>query len=402
MTAGLTEDTLARGAHPAAPEGEARLRSEVAHRPFFRAIGYSNCWEDPAILQEALRVEAGDVCFSITSGGCNTLSLLLHDPARVVALDFNPSQNHLLRLKIAAFKALDHDGVLELLGVRPSLRRAELYAGLRSLLSDDARAYWDAHPKPIARGVLYAGRLERYLLAFGALMRLIYGRKKLRALFDCRSLDEQQAYYDRHIDGPVWRGIFDVFFSRAVMTRAKDKEHFRLVDFDGFGKIFRARAAHAFTGIPIRTNYFLALILLGAYLDEAALPPYLARENFAAMRERVHRVEIVTGEIERYLVSVPDDTFDRFNVSNLFDWISEPNFVRLHQEIARVGREGGRMANWNTLLARAIPADRVAGIERRPDLGQVLLRRDRAFLYANFEVGIIRKVARHPGSDNRA
>ncbi|MBO9540278.1 BtaA family protein [bacterium] len=390
MTAGLTNPTLVAGQQERAIEDHA-LRSEVAGRPFFRAIGYSNCWEDPAILQEALQVQPGDVCFSITSGGCNTLSLLLHDPARVVALDFNPSQNHLLRFKIAAFKGLEHGELLELIGVRPSSRRPELYQRIRPLLSDEARAYWDANQKQVARGVLYAGRLERYLLAFGALMRLIYGRKKLRALFDCATLDEQRAYYDRHIDGPIWRGIFDVFFSRAVMTRAKDKEHFRLVDFDGFGKIFRGRAAHAFTGIPIRDNYFLALILLGSYLDEEALPPYLAAENFAAMRERVERVELVTGEIERYLLSVPDDTFDKFNVSNLFDWISEPNFVRLHQEIVRVGRKGGRMANWNTLLARAIPAEKVPEIERQADAAQGLLKRDRAFLYANFEVGVIRK-----------
>lgn len=391
MTAGLKDESPRVRIPLSAPENDPALKSEVAGRPFFRAIGYSNCWEDPEILQEALQVQPGDACFSITSGGCNTLSLLLHDPARVVALDFNPSQNHLLRLKIAAFEGLGHDALLELMGVRPSTRRAELYRQLRPLLSDEARAYWDANPKLIARGVMYAGRLERYLLAFGSLMRLIYGRKKLRALFDCRTLDEQQAYYDRHIDGTLWRGIFDVFFSRAVMTRAKDKEHFRLVDFDGFGKIFRARAAHAFTGIPIRSNYFLALILLGEYLDEEALPPYLARENFQAMRERVGRVEIVTGEIERYLLSVPDDTFDKFNVSNLFDWISEPNFVRLHEEIVRVGRKGARMANWNTLLARAIPAERVPAIERRADLGAAMLRRDRAFLYANFEVGYIHK-----------
>ncbi|MNL87214.1 hypothetical protein D3C87_2162650 [compost metagenome] len=65
--------------------------------------------------------------------------------------------------------------------------------------------------------------------------------------------------------------------------------------------------------------------------------------------------------------------------------------MRLHQEIVRVGRKGGRMANWNTLLARAIPAEKVPEIERQADVAQGLLKRDRAFLYANFEVGIIRK-----------
>lgn len=385
------DETLSESKRTQALKATRNLRSEVADRPFFRSIGYANCWEDPVILQEALQVRSGDVCFSITSGGCNTLSLLLHDPAKVVALDFNASQNHLLRMKMAAFKALEYGELLELMGVRKSTRRKALYHKLRHELSSEARAFWDEHQVLVEKGLLFVGRLERYLLAFGKLMRGLYGRKRIRRFFDCATLADQRAFYDQEIDGPLWRTIFDMFFSRTVMTRAKDKEHFRLVDFDNFGKIFRARTEHAFTQIPIRSNYFLGLILLGHYLDEDALPPHLQRENFETMRERVGRIEIFTGEIEQFLTSMPDDTFSKFNVSNLFDWISQPIFVRLHEEIVRIGRNGARMANWNTLLARAIPSDEVKQIERFPEFAAELLKRDRAFLYANLEVGVVHK-----------
>lgn len=391
MTSSLQDPAIPQAKRTQALHVTSSLRSEVADRPFFRSIGYSNCWEDPRILQEALQVQSGDVCFSITSGGCNTLSLLLADPARVVALDFNPSQNHLLRLKIAAFQALEYGEMLELLGVRRSTRRKALYQKLRPILIPEAQAFWDEHEVLLEKGVMFVGRIERYLLAFGKLMRMLYGRKKIRHFFDCASLEEQHAFYKRHIDGPLWRSIFDLFFSRTVMTRAKDKEHFRLVGFDNFGQIFRGRAEHAFTRLPIRPNYFLALILLGHYLDEDSLPDYLSRANFELMRERVSRIELVTGEIEQFLLSVPSDTFTKFNVSNLFDWISEPNFVRLHEEIVRTGRNGARMANWNTLLARSIPSAHVPQITREPEFAADLLRRDRAFLYANFEVGEVRK-----------
>src|SRR5438045_2806349 len=101
--------------------GTQPLQTEVStDRPFFRHIGYSTCWEDAEILREALQVQPGDTCLSIISGGCNTLSLLLDDPARVVALDFNPNQCHLLQLRMAAYGELDHGGKLELLGIRPS------------------------------------------------------------------------------------------------------------------------------------------------------------------------------------------------------------------------------------------------------------------------------------------
>lgn len=385
------DETLSQSKRTQALKATRSLRSEVADRPFFRSIGYANCWEDPDILQEALQVRSGDVCFSITSGGCNTLSLLLHDPAKVVALDFNASQNHLLRLKMAGFKALEYGELLELMGIRKSTRRKALYHKLRPELTLEARAFWDEHTVLIEKGLLFVGRLERYLLAFGKLMRTLYGRKRIRRFFDCATLAEQRSFYDREIDGPLWRTIFDMFFSRTVMTRAKDKEHFRLVDFDNFGRIFRARTEHAFTQIPIRSNYFLALILLGHYLDEDALPPHLQRDNFETMKERIGRIEIFTGEIEQFLTSRPDNSFNKFNVSNLFDWISDPIFVRLHEEIVRTGQNGARMANWNTLLARAIPSDRVTPIERFPEFGAELLKRDRAFLYANLEVGVVHK-----------
>ena len=94
----------------------------------FRDIVYAQCWEDPEIDREAFRIQPDDTVFSITSGGCNTLAFLLDNPRAVYALDVNPSQNYLLDLKMGAFAALPYGEMLELLGVRPSRRRRDLYA----------------------------------------------------------------------------------------------------------------------------------------------------------------------------------------------------------------------------------------------------------------------------------
>ena len=79
-------------------------------------INYSQCWEDPLLLNEALEINAQDTVLSITSGGDNTLFLLLKQPKKIVSIDFNPVQNYLLELKIATLKALPHGEVLEFLG----------------------------------------------------------------------------------------------------------------------------------------------------------------------------------------------------------------------------------------------------------------------------------------------
>jgi len=69
-------------------------------KPIFEDVLYASCWEDPQIDRAALQIGAGDTVFSITSGGCNALAFLLDDPARVIALDLNPCQSHLLEAAI--------------------------------------------------------------------------------------------------------------------------------------------------------------------------------------------------------------------------------------------------------------------------------------------------------------
>ena len=353
---------------------------------FFKGIGYASCWEDPTVLRRALAVGPGDEVLSIASGGCNTLSLLLDDPARVVAIDFNPHQTRLLRLKVAAIRTLDHGELLELVGVRPSTRRGDLYARLRPELEPEDRAWWDAHPALLAEGLYRAGRTDRYLMAFGKLVRALVGAQRVEQLLGFDDLAAQREFSERHWDGPVWRGLFSVFFHRQVITRAKDPSHFRYVSLDHFGRRIHARSAVLFTEQLAKENYFLALILLGRYADEAAVPPYLRPEALPVLRDRLDRLEIRTGTLEEALESAEPGCFSRFNLSNLFDWVDDQHLSAMLERIVGLSREGGRLCYWNTLAPRPLPA--VDGLAPERALADMLWRADR-FPYAHFEVAAI-------------
>ncbi len=54
----------------------------------------------------ALRSSRGHRIVTIASGGCNALSYLIADPARIESVDLNPAHVAFNRLKIAALKAL--------------------------------------------------------------------------------------------------------------------------------------------------------------------------------------------------------------------------------------------------------------------------------------------------------
>ena len=129
------------------------MKSGIADEADFSRIRYAQCWEDADVLLEGLRIRPGAVCVSIASAGDNSLSLLAEDPARVVAVDLNPAQLACLELRVAAYRKLQHGELLELLGARPSTRRAEWYAACREGLSAPVRAFWDERPEDVAAGI---------------------------------------------------------------------------------------------------------------------------------------------------------------------------------------------------------------------------------------------------------
>src|SRR3546814_19540089 len=68
----------------------------------FRGLVYAQIWEDPAVDMEALAITPDCHVVTIASGGCNVLSYLTADPARLTAVDLNTANIALNRLKLAA------------------------------------------------------------------------------------------------------------------------------------------------------------------------------------------------------------------------------------------------------------------------------------------------------------
>src|SRR5260370_42529121 len=92
------------------------MRSEAAERADFSGIRYAQCWEDAYVLLAALEPGPGKRCLSIASAGDNTLALLSRDPESVLALDLSPAQLACLELRVAAYRVLQHNELLALVG----------------------------------------------------------------------------------------------------------------------------------------------------------------------------------------------------------------------------------------------------------------------------------------------
>jgi S-adenosylmethionine-diacylglycerol 3-amino-3-carboxypropyl transferase len=369
------------------PQETSRIphRSEAAARADFSQIRYAQCWEDADILLEALEVQPGDVCLSIGSAGDNALSLLTCRPERVIAIDLNPSQVACLELRVAAYRELDHVGLLELIGSRPSRRRDALYRRCRSQLSAPTRAFWDALPEEIAQGVGGAGKFERYFATFrNRVLPLVHSRQRVERLLRGGTREERETFYQDEWDTWRWQWMFRLFFSRFVMGRmGRDPSFFRYVE-GGVAERILARGRHALTALDPADNPYLQWILTGQHT--AALPFALRPENFELIRNNLDRLEWHCGPLEEFLDTVEDATFGAFNLSDIFEYISAENYHRLLDQLVRAGRSGARLAYWNTLADRHRPDFMADQLRSLDDLSRSLHARDKAFFYNAFIV----------------
>jgi S-adenosylmethionine:diacylglycerol 3-amino-3-carboxypropyl transferase len=84
---------------------------------FFEKINYSASNEDGDSESEALQIRNSDVVLCITGSGARTLDLLIDNPSKIYSIDFNPTQNYLLKLKMAAYQALEYEEFCEFIDV---------------------------------------------------------------------------------------------------------------------------------------------------------------------------------------------------------------------------------------------------------------------------------------------
>lgn len=360
----------------------------IAGRAAFHFVRYASCWEDADVLCQALApVARGGRVLSVASAGDNTLALLTLDPAEVVAADLSAPQLAALSLRVAAFRALSHDQLLRFLGVAdaaPAERRA-WYVALRDDLPEAARRFWDADAPALEGGVIHAGRFERYLRLFRRrVLPLVHSRRRIEALLESDTLEAQERFYREQWDSRRWRLVFRLFFSRFVMGRlGRDPAFFDHVH-GSVGRRILERTRHALTAVPVRTNPYLTYIMTGNY-SELALPRYLRPEHFATIRDRLDRLALREAPAEE-AAAVASGPVDAFNLSDIFEYMSESEHDRVYAALVARSRPGARLAYWNMLAPRGVAPSAADRVRPRADLAGPLHQRDRAWFYQAFHL----------------
>lgn len=362
-----------------------KMESEVEQKATFSHIRYAQCWEDAEILLEALDVTPQHHCLSIASAGDNTLALLTKSPKKVWAIDLSAAQLHCLALKVAAFRTFQYQELLAFLGVRPHADRTGLYLKCRPFLTSEAQHYWDHRPQDIKVGVCHAGKFETFFRLFRRYMLpIVHSKETVRNLFSQKTSQQQTLFYDQKWNSWRWRWMFKFFFSQWMVGQfGRDPRFFDYVT-TSVSQHALHKAEVVLHHMDPTLNPFVQWILLGRF--ETALPVYLREENFDLIRANLHCLEWQCVSIEACKQYLHHSKIDRFNLSNIFEYVSESHYESLLHFLIGISNPKARLVYWNMMVQRTRPDALKSYLRSKRPLAQSLFKKDKAPFYSRFVI----------------
>ncbi len=362
----------------------------LLERLVFRGIVFNMSWEDPEMDRRAFKLTPADTVISISSAGCNPLNFLCQSPRKLICIDGNPAQNAILELKLAAIRACDHETFFNIFAARQPSVVTKIYRGrLRRHLSPRAQKFWDKNLWMAHRGLYdfgkmgLAARLVRFVLP-----RLGISKKLTEEFFELRSLAEQEAFYKRHVAPQLWGPVAKrlcqarwFMYLCGVHPRQYDLVHNR----HDIYEYVQERLEYALTRVPIYDNYFLSVTVTGRFRGDR-VPPYLLEKNFDTLRNNLDRVQVVNGWLAPFLDEQPADSINKFNLLDIFDWMTPEMFEQTLQSVLRAAASGATLIYRSGSYRLDPPASILKHVERHDDLARELLATDRSATYGSFYI----------------
>ena len=321
----------------------------------FRGLVYPQIWEDPVVDLAAMSIEPHHHIVTITSGGCNVLSYLTADPARITAVDLNHAHVALTKLKLAGLAGLPTwQAFYRFFGDADRAENMAQYDHhIRPLIDEDTKRYWEGRNWKGQRRLshfqtnIYSKGLLGSFIGIGHLLAKLYGRD-LKQLLKCRSLEEQRAFFDVQL-----APLFDKRFIKWLTNHKASlyglgippAQYEALAGGSSMANVLHERLEKLACGFPVQNNYFAWQAFGRSYAPggSGSLPPYLAEANYAKLR--AVRTSIVVKQISFVdaLDAMPARSVDRFVLLDAQDWMTDAQLNNMWQAITRAAKPEARV-----------------------------------------------------------
>lgn len=401
------------------PPSSAQLLKQAAHRHrgtnsaallervftfAFRSMVYPQIWEDPRADLEALELTPSSRMVTIASGGCNALSYLVANPARIYAVDLNDTHVALLRLKLAAAARLpSHTAYDRFFGGAADHRNAAVYDELIAPHLDAvSRAYWERRDISGRRRIT---RFARNFYRFGLLGRFIgAGHLIARALganpsnmLTARTRQEQREIFDRDLaplfDKPIVKWATSQrasLFGLGIPPAQYDAlcDHGRRP----MASVLKERVERLATGFEFSDNYFAWQAFSRGYCatGQGPRPPYLEKENFTTIKVRADRITVLHQNLIHFLRGQAAQSLDRYSLLDAQDWMDDVALNALWAEITRTAEPGARVifrtAGTKTILPERVDERILSQWTYEPGKSAEIFAKDRSAIYGGFHL----------------
>lgn len=363
----------------------------------FRGLVYPQIWEDPVADMAGLEIAEGDHIVTIASGGCNALSYLTANPARVTAVDLNAAHVALNRLKHAAFAQLpDYAHFRRFFGDANRIENVAAYhACVAPHLDAQSRQYWEARSfsgrkriNMFARGLYRHGLLGNFIGLAHFLGRM-HGRNP-RAVLTAQGVEEQRAFFETH-----YAPFFDKKLVRWLTGNPASlfglgippAQYEKLAGGRHMADVLRGRLEKLICDFDFRDNYFAWQAFSRGYEPsaQASLPPYLQEANYEYVRDRLDRIEVLQANLTEWLAAQQAQSVDKYLLLDAQDWMTDRQLADLWSQICRTARPGARVlfrtAAEPDLLPGRLPDDLLGMWEYQAEQSRNLTAQDRSSIY---------------------
>ncbi|KAK3712950.1 hypothetical protein LTR37_008835 [Vermiconidia calcicola] len=346
------------------------------HRQFNEEYIYAFTWEDARADSRLLKIGSDDVILAITSAGDNILSYCMEKPKRIHAVDLNPAQNHLLELKVAAFRSLEYQDFWKLFGEgKHGNFQKLLLERMSPYLSSQAFDYW-LHVGPSTfRSSLYKTGGSKHALSLVAWLGSLLGiRNDMLKLCEAQTLNEQREIWTKRIrrvllsqllayfvvgsERFLWKALGVPGEQKTMIEQDFQRENDR-ADLMKSGGSTDKQSGHAIWNYAVQTldpvinhtlisedNHYYLLCLLGKYTRKCH-PAYLTPKAHIRLSQpnALDSLRIHTDELSEVFARMQPESLTIAVLMDSMDWFTPtgPEAVAQAKAINRALKVGGRV-----------------------------------------------------------
>lgn len=368
----------------------------------FKGLVYAQIWEDPVVDMEGLAIAPDSRVMCIASGSCNALSYLTANPEAVTAVDLNRAHVALGRLKIAAIKHLpSYERFHRFFAHADHKENAAVYREMIAPHVDsESRAYWERRDirgrrriSYFTRGIYRQGLLGNFIGLAHVFAKLY--KIDLSRVLAASTLEEQREVFEREL-APVLEKRFIRWLTDQPASLfglgIPPAQFAHLAGDERMAEVLRRRLEKLACDFAVKDNYFAWQAFGRGYdrSEHAALPPYLQRANWEAMKARIDRLDVTRANMVDWIGAREEASMDRFVLLDAQDWMNNAQLDDLWAKITRASRPGARVLFRTAAEPSLLPGrldDAILSRWRYLDaVSADCTRRDRSSIYGGVHV----------------